>query len=147
MLKRWFSKNVKFCIFLHKLTFMKITVLTFFIISLVIIGLQKLTLSQIEALEILFWPCFIVFSPRINICWVIMSRICIILSMFFLLTLYFTLFSSYYVRYFTGSIFYKKTGAGAFRYHFWDIVLRVFDGYLLKKQQKLNVTLEKSFKL
>ena len=63
--------------------FLKIAVLTFFIISPVIFGLQRCTLPQIKALEILFWPCFIIFSPRINICWVIMSRICIILSTFF----------------------------------------------------------------
>ena len=56
--------------------FLKITVLTFFIISLVIFGLQRRTLSQIKALEILFWPCFIIFSPRINICWATMSRSC-----------------------------------------------------------------------
>ena len=68
--------------------FLKITVLTFFIISLVIFGLQRRTLSQIKALEILFWPCFIIFSPMINICWAIMSRLCIILWTFFLLTLY-----------------------------------------------------------
>ena len=69
--------------------FLKITVLTFFIISLVIFGLQRRTLSQIKALEILFWPCFIIFSPMINICWAIMSRLCIILWTFFLPTLYF----------------------------------------------------------
>ena len=63
--------------------FLKITVLTFFIISLVIFGLQRRTLSQIKALEILFWPCFIIFSPMINICWAIMSRLCIILWTFF----------------------------------------------------------------
>ena len=57
--------------------FLKITVLTFFIISLVIFGLQRRTLSQIKALEILFWPCFIIFSLTINICWPIMSRSCI----------------------------------------------------------------------
>ena len=50
----------------------------FFIISLVIFGLQRCTLSQIKALEILFWPYVIIFSPRINICWAITSRSCII---------------------------------------------------------------------
>ena len=49
----------------------------FSIISLVIFGLQRLTLPQIRALEILFWPYFIIFSPQINICWAIMSRKCI----------------------------------------------------------------------
>ena len=39
--------------------FLKITVLTFFIISLVIFGLQRRILSQIKALEILFWPWFL----------------------------------------------------------------------------------------
>ena len=63
--------------------FLKITVLTFFIISLVIFGLQRRTLSQTKALEILFWLCFIIFSPRINICWAIMSRSCTILWTFF----------------------------------------------------------------
>ena len=57
--------------------FLKIEIFTFFIISPVIFGLQKCTLSQIKALEILFWPYFIIFSPQINICWAIMSRKCI----------------------------------------------------------------------
>ena len=50
----------------------------FFIISLVIFGLQRRTLHQIKALEILFWPYVIIFSSRINICWAITSRSCII---------------------------------------------------------------------
>ena len=74
------SKSAFSCINWH---FLKITVLTFFIISLVIFGLQRRTLSQIKALKILFWPCFIIFSPMINICWAIMSRLCIILWTFF----------------------------------------------------------------
>ena len=78
MSKRWFSKNVKFCIFLHKLTFFENPCFFFFIISLVIFGLQGPILLQIKALEILYWPYFIIFSPRVNICWAIMSRICII---------------------------------------------------------------------
>ena len=89
--KQGFSKKVNLC---YKITrkckiwhFLKITVFTFFIISLVIFGLQRGTLSQIKALEILFWPCFIIFSPRINICWAIMSRSCTILWTFFLPTL------------------------------------------------------------
>ena len=57
--------------------FLEIAVLTFFIISPVIFGLQRRTLPQIEALEILFWPCVIIFSLTINICWAIMSRSCI----------------------------------------------------------------------
>ena len=73
--KQGFSFMLQKCKIWH---FLKITVLTFFIISPVIFGLQKCTLSQIKALEILFWPCFIIFSPRINICWAIMSRSCII---------------------------------------------------------------------
>ena len=59
------------------LIFLKIAVLTFFIISSVIFGLQRRTLSQIKALKILLWPCFIIFSLTINICWPIMSRSCI----------------------------------------------------------------------
>ena len=73
--KQGFSFMLQKCKIWH---FLKITVLTFFIISPVIFGLQRCTLSQIKALEILFWPCFIIFSPRINICWAIMSRSCII---------------------------------------------------------------------
>ena len=75
--KQGFSKKVNLC---YKITrkckichFLKITVFTFFIISLVIFGLQRPTLPQIKALEILFWPCFIIFSSKINICWAIMS--------------------------------------------------------------------------
>ena len=90
--KQGFSKNVNLCYKNARKCkiwhFLKITIFTFFIISLVIFCLQRPTLPQIKALEILFWPCFIIFSPRINICWVSMSRICIILSTFFLLTLY-----------------------------------------------------------
>ena len=71
--KQGFSFMLQKCKIWH---FLKITVLTFFIISPVIFGLQRCTLSQIKALEILFWPCFIIFSPRINICWAIMSRSC-----------------------------------------------------------------------
>ena len=71
--KQGFSFMLQKCKIWH---FLKITVLTFFIISPVIFGLQRCTLSQIKALEILFWPCFIIFSPRINICWAIMSRNC-----------------------------------------------------------------------
>ena len=29
-----------------------------------------------KALDILFWPYFIIFSPNVNICWAIMSRNC-----------------------------------------------------------------------
>ena len=83
--KQGFSFMLQKCKIWH---YLKITVLTFFIISPVIFGLQRPSFSQIKALEILFWPCFIIFSPMINICWAIMSRICIILSTFFLLTLY-----------------------------------------------------------
>ena len=83
-------KNVKMVIFkkcqiLHfvaflwdKLTFFENPCFFFFIISLVIFGLQRPTLPQIKALEILFWPCFIIFSSKINICWAIMSRKCVI---------------------------------------------------------------------
>ena len=71
--KQGFSFMLQKCKIWH---FLKITVLTFFIISPVIFGLQRCTLSQIKALKILFWPCFIIFSPRINICWAIMSRSC-----------------------------------------------------------------------
>ena len=73
------KKKLRFSFMLQKWKiwhFLKITVLTFFIISPVIFGLQRCTLSQIKALEILFWPCFIIFSPKINICWAIMSRSC-----------------------------------------------------------------------
>ena len=76
-------KNVKTVIFkkCHILHFCSINenhCFFFFIISLVIFGLQRLTIHQIKALEILFWPYVIIFSPRINICWEIMSRSCII---------------------------------------------------------------------
>ena len=76
-------KNVKTVIFkkCHILHFCSINenpCFFFFIISLVIFGLQRRTLHQIKALEILFWPYVIIFSPRINICWAITSRSCII---------------------------------------------------------------------
>ena len=73
--KQGFSFMLQKCKIWH---FLKITVLTFFIISPVIFGLQRRTLPQIKALEILFWPYVIIFSPRINICWAITSRSCII---------------------------------------------------------------------
>ena len=79
--KQGFSKNVNLCYKIARKCkiwhFLKITVFTFFIISLVIFGLQRRTLHQIEALKILFWPYFIIFSLTINICWAIMSGICI----------------------------------------------------------------------
>ena len=78
MLKWWFSKNVNLCKKMQNLTFFENHSYYIFIISLVIFGLQRPTLSQIKALEILFWPCFIIFSPRINICRAIMSRSCIL---------------------------------------------------------------------
>ena len=76
-------KNVKTVIFkkCHILQFCSINenpCFFFFIISLVIFGVQRRTLHQIKALEILFWPYVIIFSPTINICWAIMSRSCII---------------------------------------------------------------------
>ena len=75
-------KNVKTVIFkkCHILHFCSINenpCFFFFIISLVIFGLQRRTLHQIKALEILFWPYFIIFSLTINICWATMSRSCI----------------------------------------------------------------------
>ena len=72
--KQGFSFMLQKCKIWH---FLKITVLTFFIISPVIFGLQRCTLPQIKALEILFWPYFIIFSLTINMCWAIMSRSCI----------------------------------------------------------------------
>ena len=80
--KQGFSKNVNLCYKIARKCkiwhFLKITVFTFFIISLVIFGLQRPTLPQIKALEILFWPCFIIFSSKINIYWAIKSRKCIV---------------------------------------------------------------------
>ena len=73
--KQGFSFMLQKCKIWH---FLKITVLTFFIISPVIFGLQRRTLPQIKALEILFWPWFIIFSSKINICWGIMSKSCIV---------------------------------------------------------------------
>ena len=73
--KQGFSFMLQKCKIWH---FLKITVLTFFIISPVIFGLQRRTLPQIKALEILFWPCFIIFSSKINIYWGIMSRKCVV---------------------------------------------------------------------
>ena len=78
MLKQRFSKSFKFCVFVALIDIFENPCFFFFIISLVIFGLQRHTLPQIKALEILFWPCFIIFSPRINICWAITSRSCII---------------------------------------------------------------------
>ena len=52
------QENAKFDIF------WKSQFLNFFIISPVIFGLQRPTLPQIKALEILYWPYFIIFSPH-----------------------------------------------------------------------------------
>ena len=61
-------KNVKTVIFkkCHILQFCSINenpCFFFFIISLVMFGLQRRTLHQIKALDILFWPYVIIFSP------------------------------------------------------------------------------------
>ena len=60
--KQGFSKNVNLCYKIARKCkiwhFLKITVFTFFIISLVIFGLQRPTLPQIKALEILFLTLF-----------------------------------------------------------------------------------------
>ena len=63
---------------MQNMTFFENPCFFFFIISLVIFGLQRTTLPQIKALEILYWPSFTIFSPRVNICWAIMRTIHII---------------------------------------------------------------------
>ena len=65
-------KNVKTVIFkkCHILHFCSINenpCFFFFIIHLVIFGLEKHTLPQIKALEILFWPYSIIFSPKYHL--------------------------------------------------------------------------------
>ena len=80
--KKWFVKKCQiwhFFVFLfHKLTNLTNQCFNFLIISLVIFYLQKHTIHQIKAQDISFWPCVIIFSLRINICWAILSRSCAI---------------------------------------------------------------------
>ena len=84
-MKKWFVKKCQiwhFFVFLfHKLTNQ---CFNFLIISLVIFDLQKCTIHQIKAKDISFWPYYIIFNLRINICWAIMSRSC---AIFFVQTL------------------------------------------------------------
>ena len=56
--------------------FLKKTVFQVLIISLVIFDLEKSAIPQIKALNILFWPCFIHFTARINIWWATKPRKC-----------------------------------------------------------------------
>ena len=88
MKKKWIFKNCqvwRFLVFLfHKWKNLTNQCFYFLIISLVIFYLQKRTIHQIKAQDISFWPCVIIFSLRINICWAIMSRSC---AIFFVQTL------------------------------------------------------------
>ena len=65
-----FSKKCKNWHFLKKQFF------SFLIISPVIFDLQKRTIPQIKALNILFWPYFIHFIARMNIWWAMKPRKC-----------------------------------------------------------------------
>ena len=74
-----FSKKCKNWHFLKKQFF------SFLIISPVIFDLQKRTIPQIKALNILFWPYFIHFIARMGIWWAMKPRKC---PVFFPQTLY-----------------------------------------------------------
>ena len=65
-----FSKKCKNWHFLKKQFF------SFLIISPVIFDLQKRTIPQIKALNILFWPYFIHFIARMDIWWAMKPRKC-----------------------------------------------------------------------
>ena len=65
-----FSKKCKNWHFLKKQFF------SFLIISPVIFDLQKRTIPQIKALNILFWPYFIHFIARMDIWWAMKPRMC-----------------------------------------------------------------------
>ena len=69
-----FNKKCKNWHFLKKQFF------SFLIISQVIFDLQKRTIPQIEALNILFWPCFMHFTTRMDIWWAMKQTKCLVFS-------------------------------------------------------------------
>ena len=79
-LKNCFFKKCQFLHFLLKLKvkkcFLKKQLFSILIISLVIFDLQKRTIPQIKALNILFWPYFIHFIARMDIWWAMKPRKC-----------------------------------------------------------------------
>ena len=79
-LKNCFFKKCQFLHFLLKLKvkncFLKKQLFCILIISLVIFDLQKRTIPQIKALNILFWPYFIHFIARMDIWWAMKPRKC-----------------------------------------------------------------------
>ena len=79
-LKNCFFKKCQFLHFLLKLKvkncFLKKQLFSILIISLVIFDLQKCTIPQIKALNILFWLCFIHFTARMDIWWAMKLRKC-----------------------------------------------------------------------
>ena len=79
-LKNCFFKKCQFLHFLLKLKvkncFLKKQLFSILIISLVIFDLQKCTIPQIKALNILFWLSFIHFTARMDIWWAMKLRKC-----------------------------------------------------------------------
>ena len=78
--KNCFFKKCQFLHFLLKLKvkncFLKKQLFSILIISLVTFDLQKRTIPQIKALNILFWPYFIHFTARMGIWWAMKLRKC-----------------------------------------------------------------------
>ena len=79
-LKNCFFKKCQFLHFLLKLKvkncFLKKQLFSILIISLMIFDLQKRTIPQNKALNILFWPYFIHFTARMGIWWAMKPRKC-----------------------------------------------------------------------
>ena len=79
-LKNCFFKKCQFLHFLLTLKvkncFLKKQLFSILIISLVIFDLQKHTIPQIKAWNILFWPYFIHFTARMGIWWAMKPRKC-----------------------------------------------------------------------
>ena len=79
-LKNCFFKKCQFLHFLLKLKvkncFLKKQLFSILIISPSIFELEKRTIPQIKALNILFWPYFIHFIARMDIWWAMKPRKC-----------------------------------------------------------------------
>ena len=83
MIKKLKNCFFKKCLFLHFLLKLKVKTVfwikqlfSILIISPVIFELQKRTIPQIKAWNILFWPYFIHFIARMGIWWAMKSRKC-----------------------------------------------------------------------
>ena len=111
-LKNCFFKKCQFLHFLLKLKvkncFLKKQLFSILIISLVIFDLQKCTIPQIKALNILFWLCFIHFTARMDIWWAMKLRKC---AVFFPQTLHILNFRFLYFQDKFASIYQEKAEA------------------------------------